>query len=122
MMCEMAEYRRLIGLLVARRQQLKLTQVDVNTRMRLGDNLVNRWENFRRFPKGPMLIRWARALGLRLIVGTSNLDYTPATDKVLEYTIKKIAQEAQKRREGRQTGAQFPDEEIERPFRKMEGQ
>ena len=101
MMCEMAEYRRLIGLLVARRQQLKLTQVDVNTRMRLGDNLVNRWENFRRFPKGPMLIRWARELGLRLIVSSPCLDYTPATDKVLEYTFKKIAQEAQKRLEGR---------------------
>ena len=71
-MCEMAEYRRLIGLLVARRQQLKLTQVDVNTRMRLGDNLVNRWENFRRFPKGPMLIRWARALGLSLDINPDN--------------------------------------------------
>ena len=68
MMCEMAEYRQLIGLLVARRQHLKLTQVDVNTRMRLGDNLVNRWENYHRFPKGPMLIRWARALGLHLTV------------------------------------------------------
>ena len=66
MVCEMAEYRRLIGLLVARRQHLNLTQVDVSTRMRLGDNLVNRWENYRRFPKGPMLIRWAQALGLNL--------------------------------------------------------
>ena len=66
MVCEMAEYRRVIGLLVARRQHLNLTQGDVSTRMRLGDNLVNRWENYRRFPKGPMLIRWAQALGLNL--------------------------------------------------------
>ncbi len=72
MVCEMAEYRRLIGLLVARRQQLKLTQVDVNTRMRLGDNLVNRWENFRRFPKGPMLIRWTQSLGLSFSITPDN--------------------------------------------------
>ena len=62
----MLEYRVLIRLLVARRHQLKLTQVGVSSRMRIEVNLVNRWENFRRFPKGPMLIRWARALGLSL--------------------------------------------------------
>ena len=86
MVCEMAEYRRLIRLLVARRQHLKLTQVDVNTRMRLSDNLVNRWENFRRFPKGPMLIRWAQALGLKLRVQAivwAKPNYVPFTDEQL---------------------------------------
>lgn len=64
----MAEYRRLIKVLVARRHQLKLTQVAVSSRMKVEVNLVNRWENLRRFPKGPMLIRWARALDLNLTV------------------------------------------------------
>ena len=96
----MVEYRRLIGLLKARRCELGFTQSDVCSCMGLTDNLINRWENFRRFPKGPMLVKWAWELGLHLIVGSPSLDCTPATDKVLEYTFKKIAQEAQKRREG----------------------
>ena len=75
MVCEMAEYRRLIRSLKIQRHRLKLTQVEVSSRMGLSDNLVNRWENFRRFPKGPMLIRWAQALGL---------------DLTLSYTLKKL--------------------------------
>ncbi|KKM17599.1 hypothetical protein LCGC14_1185240, partial [marine sediment metagenome] len=92
------EYRRLVRLLKARRCELGFTQSDVCSCMGLTDNLINRWENFRRFPKGPMLIRWAWELGLHVIVGLPSLDYTPVTDKVLEHTIKKL--------EGRHTGAQ----------------
>ncbi|HDZ38778.1 MAG TPA: hypothetical protein ENH62_10900 [Marinobacter sp.] len=38
-----------------------------------------------------------------------------------EYALIKL-KKLLKPQEGRSTGAQFPDEEIERPFRKMEGQ
>ena len=102
----MVEYRRLVRLLKARRCELGFTQSDVCYCMGLTDNLVNRWENFRRFPKGPLLIKWAWELGLHLTVSLPCLDYTPTTDEVLGYTFKKIAQEAQKRLEGRHPGAQ----------------
>ncbi len=97
----MDEYRWLVGLLRTRREYLKLTQFEVSSRMELTDNLVNRWENFRRIPKGPMLIQWAWALGFNLTVGLP-----PFTDERLEYTYKKIRQESQKRPQGSNPGAQ----------------
>lgn len=66
----MVEYRRLIRLLKARRCELGFTQIDLCSRMGLTDNLINRWENFRHFPKGPLLIQWAQELGLSLDVGS----------------------------------------------------
>ena len=86
MVCEMAEYRRLIRSLKIQRHRLKLTQVAVSSRMRVEVNLVNRWENFRRFPKGPMLIRWARALGLNLEIGPDPGEElaVPATPAMIE--------------------------------------
>ncbi len=66
----MNEYRQLIGLFRKRRLQRGLTQIDLCSRMGLTDNFVNRWENLRSFPKGPMLIEWAQALNLRLGVSS----------------------------------------------------
>ena len=74
----MAEYRRLIKLLKARRCELGLTQIDLCSRMGLTDNFVNRWENLRSFPKGPMLIQWAQELGFRLTI-MSQPNYMPPT-------------------------------------------
>lgn len=87
----MAEYRRLIGSLKARRLQLKLTQVEVSIRMGVDVNLVNRWENFHQFPKGPGLIEWAQELGLNLTVGLPRPSYVPFSDEEQEGELRKLA-------------------------------
>ena len=94
----MVEYRRLVRLLKARRCELGFTQSDVCYCMGLTDNLVGRWENFRRFPKGPLLIKWAWELGFHLTLGTSMPNYVPFSDEGRGETLKKL--------EGRHPGAQ----------------
>ena len=85
----MAEYRRLIKLLKARRCELGLTQIDLCSRMGLTDNFVNRWENLRSFPKGPMLIHWAQELGFHLTAGLPRPNYVPFTDDERKEILRK---------------------------------
>ena len=85
----MAEYRRLIGSLRARRQQLKLTQIDLCSRMGLTDNFVNRWENLRSFPKGPALIQWAQELGFHLTAGLPK-PYILLTDDQRDEALRRL--------------------------------
>lgn len=61
-------YRDLIGQLVERRHELRLSQGELNDMLGMSEAMVAKWEAMHRFPGAFFLMCWAKALGVRFIV------------------------------------------------------
>lgn len=61
-------YRDLVGQLVQRRHELRMSQSELNERLGMSEAMVAKWESMARFPGAFFLMCWAKALGVTLIV------------------------------------------------------
>ena len=62
----MKHYDYIIGELISRRKDLKLSQNDLDFKIGCSDGLVEKWETQKRIPSGFMLSCWIDALDCEL--------------------------------------------------------
>jgi DNA-binding XRE family transcriptional regulator len=74
-----SELQELVGLLVRRRRELGLSQIELAGRIGTSQRTVSQLENLAQEPKFSTLLSWARAVDVRL--GWQGLDAGPAAVK-----------------------------------------
>jgi transcriptional regulator with XRE-family HTH domain len=63
---ERSFYAQLVDTLIARREELRLTQEDLDRMLGVSDGGVAKWESFTRLPGAFMFVCWCQALEVNL--------------------------------------------------------